>query len=440
MALEKGKIVAQGKTKILHEVVGNENLIIIENKDEITKNDDKSLTKTMVSKAEYATATTCMVFQLLKDAGIPVAFEKQISKTEFLAPKCEMIALEVIARRYAVGSYLKRFPNFIVPDGQTPHRFHKLVFELFFKTSDGKFSNENGLSLQTPNDVTAGKDKPVDDPFIANPYDSIWQLKHPKIPAWIESADLDVSVESGQILPFNFNVKGIEEITRKVFLTLEGAWSQLGLRLIDFKIEFGVDYDGNLLVADVIDNDSWRLRTSDWQELSKQLFRDNYDLEEISEKYALVSKLVERFSAPRQAIVVWRGSEADELPQLRGVYGIDVVNIVKSGHKSPDTCLDELEKVLADYPQGGVIIAAVGLSNGLGPILAARTSWPVIALPLTCKTSPNDVWSSLSLPSSVPLLTVCKAENAYLAAFNILAQKNPFAYAFRQEAIENLDK
>ena len=440
MDLEKGKIVAQGKTKILYEVVGSDSLIIIENKDEITKNDDKSLTKTMASKAEYATATTCMVFQLLKDAGIPVAFEKQLSKTEFLAPKCEMIALEVIARRYAVGSYLKRFPNLIVPDGQVPYRFHKLVFELFFKTSDGKFSNDSGLSLQMPNDVTAGKDKPVDDPFIANPYDSVWQLKHPKIPAWIDSSDLGVTVEPRQIFPFNINVKRIEEITRKVFLTLEGAWAQLGLRLIDFKIEFGVDEEGRLLVADVIDNDSWRLRTSDWQELSKQLFRDNYNLEEISEKYALVAKLVEKFSVPKQAIVIWRGSETDELPQWRGIHGVDIVNIVKSGHKSPGTCLDELEKVLANYPQGGVIIAAVGLSNGLGPILAARTSWPVIALPLTCKTSPNDVWSSLSLPSRVPLLTICKAENAYLAAFNILAQKNPVAYAFRQEGIENLDK
>ena len=249
-----------------------------------------------------------------------------------------------------------------------------------------------------------------------------------------------MTVEPRQIFPFNINVKRIEEITRKVFLTLEGAWAQLGLRLIDFKIEFGVDEEGRLLVADVIDNDSWRLRTSDWQELSKQLFRDNYNLEEISEKYALVAKLVEKFSVPKQAIVIWRGSETDELPQWRGIHGVDIVNIVKSGHKSPGTCLDELEKVLANYPQGGVIIAAVGLSNGLGPILAARTSWPVIALPLTCKTSPNDVWSSLSLPSRVPLLTICKAENAYLAAFNILAQKNPVAYAFRQEGIENLDK
>jgi len=153
MNLEKGEVIAQGKTKVLYEVVGNQNMVIIQNKDEITKNDDKSLTKTMASKAEYATATTSMVFELLKAAGIPVAFKKQLSATEFLAPKCEMIALEVIARRYAVGSYLKRYPNLTVSEDQPPHRFHSLVFELFFKTSDGSFSGKPGFKVQTPNDI-----------------------------------------------------------------------------------------------------------------------------------------------------------------------------------------------------------------------------------------------------------------------------------------------
>jgi len=295
MTPEKGKIIAAGKTKVLYEVVGDPKDVIILNKDEITKNDDKSLTKTMASKAEYATATTSMVFQLLKEAGLPVAFEKQLSKTEFLAPKCEMIALEVIARRYAVGSYLKRFPNFAVSDGQAPHRFDELVFEVFFKTSDGKFSNDSGFSVQTPNDVLLDIDKPVDDPFIANPYDSVWELRHPKIPGLDKSSDLEREVDSSEVLPLGVDVKRIEEITRKVFLVLENAWSQLGLHLIDFKIEFGINSDGDLLVADVIDNDSWRLRTSDWQELSKQLFRDNHEMEDISEKYALVAKLVEKF-------------------------------------------------------------------------------------------------------------------------------------------------
>ncbi|MEI7451976.1 MAG: phosphoribosylaminoimidazolesuccinocarboxamide synthase [Candidatus Falkowbacteria bacterium] len=438
--IEKGEIISHGKTKEIHSVLGRPNSVILKNKDEITKNDDKSLTKTMASKAEYATATTCMVFQLLKEAGIPVAFESQISPTEFLAPKCAMIPLEVIIRRYADGSCLKRSPNLKTGEGQAPHRFHKLVFELFLKTTEGKFSGKSGNELSMSNDVLSDNDKPVDDPFIANPYDSTWTLKNPKIPTWDAKSDLGLSVANSDVLPTGIKLSEIEKITRQVFLILENAWAQLGCRLIDFKIEFGIDADGNLLVADVIDNDSWRLRTADWKELSKQLFRDNFSMEEISEKYALVAKLVERFALPKQVIVFWRGSEGDALPKYTEVPGVDIVLIVRSGHKSPAMCIDDLEQVLASYPQGGVIIALVGLSNGLGPTLASRTSWPVISVPASWKEAPHDVWSSLSMPSNVPTLTVLSVNNAYLAALNILAPNNGAAYMTRQYIIETFDK
>jgi len=134
--LKKAFVVAEGKTKIIHTVVGEHDFVIIENKDDITKNDDADQTQVMASKAFHATKTTCQVFQLLKDAGLPVAFKQQLSPLEFLAPVCQMIPLEVIIRRYAVGSYLKRFPNLAV-DGN-PLRFHRLVFELFLKTTNGK--------------------------------------------------------------------------------------------------------------------------------------------------------------------------------------------------------------------------------------------------------------------------------------------------------------
>ena len=123
--METGKLIAEGKTKIIYRSK-EPGLVIVASKDYITKNDDPSQTQTMKDKAVNATATACAVFSLLKEAGIPVAFTKQISDTEFLAPECKMIPLEVIIRRYAVGSYLKRYPNLEI-DG-VPHRFHNLVF------------------------------------------------------------------------------------------------------------------------------------------------------------------------------------------------------------------------------------------------------------------------------------------------------------------------
>jgi len=437
--LKKGKLIAEGKTKKLYQAKGNVRLLIVKSKDDITKNDDPSQTRVMEKKAAHSTATTCAVFSLLKKAELPVAYEDRLSETEFLAVNCQMIQLEVVVRRYAVGSYLKRFPNLEKKKSESPHRFHRLVFELFLKTTGGKIIKKDGQEWgETAEDHKTGR--LIDDPFIANSYDDVWQLKHPKIPEWEKGSDILQHVLKSDFLPEGITVEKIEEIARKVFLVLEGAWAQLGFRFVDFKIELGIDQDENLLVTDVIDNDSWRLRTNDWQELSKQLFRDNFDMSEIADKYALVANLVGRFSIPKQAVVLWRGSKDDKLPELPELAGVARVDIVKSGHKSPGACISALEEVLAAYPEGGIIIALVGKSNGLGPTLAARTSWPVISVPLTAKDRPHDVWSSLEMPSYVPSTTVLSPDNAILAALNILAQKNPAAYMFRQYAIEELDK
>lgn len=428
--MKKGKILIEGKTKIISLDEENSGMVIIGNKDDITKNDNPDETKVMTGKAELATTTTCAVFQLLKNAGIPVACEKQLSPTEFLAPKVEMILLEIIWRRYAVGSFLKRHPEFGVNEGELPHRFHSSVFELFLKTTGKVLKDKLGNELGT---VT------VDDPFIVNPYESEWNLFHPKKPTWEDESDLQISVRANDILPKGVTVSKIEELLRRVGLVLERAWTQPRCHLIDFKIEMGVTANGQLVVADVIDADSWRLRDANWQELSKQLFRDNVDIDQIADKYALVARLVEQLWIPKQAIVVWRGSDTDSFPKMPAVSGIEIVDVVLSGHKSPRKCLCELEKILTRFPEGGVILACAGMSNGLGPTLSARTSWPVIGVAISSKEFPADAWSNLRTPSQVPMLTVMNIKNAILAALNILSQKNPAAYAERQLAIEKLD-
>ena len=195
---------------------------------------------------------------------------------------------------------------------------------------DGEEWGETGVDLKTK--------RPIDDPIIANPYDDAWVLRHPKIPEWEEDSYIYRQVLKNGFLQRSVTVEKIEEIARRVFLVLEGAWAQLGFRLVDFKIELGIDKDGNLLVADVIDNDSWRLRTDDWKEISKQLFRDNFNMDEIADKYATVADLVTRFAVPKQAIVLWRGSQDDKSLELFELAGIEKIDIVSSGHKSPSAC------------------------------------------------------------------------------------------------------
>ena len=284
--MEKKAEIYRGKTKAVF-ATENESLVVLENFDALTKFDTPELTAQMKDKAKVATQTTCNVFRFLQAAGIPVAFREQLSETEFLVDKCQMIPLEVIIRRFAVGSYLNRVPKLKI-ETREPYRFEKLVFEIFLKTTGKLIKSFNGREIGTV---------PVEDPLIdLKPGADYWKLRHPKVPYSESGSDLEITVYPTDIVPGGENIlPQIEEITRQTFLLLEDAWAQLECHLIDFKIEFGITTDGYLVVADVIDNDSWRLRTKNWEELSKQLFRDNVNMEEVSSKYQLVAELSDNF-------------------------------------------------------------------------------------------------------------------------------------------------
>ncbi len=445
MKHEKAKMIADGKTKSIFATKADSGLVVIKNKDDITAFDDPTFTKKFASKGEHATNTTCRVFELLQAAGIPVAYREQISPTEFVADHCIMIQLEVVARRLAVGSFLERHPELTPKKEQAPHRFHELVVEFFLKTTGGKLVDDHGdVLLEGLQHVVDDEIKTLDDPFIINPYEEGWRLFHPKKPKWENGANLEKTIIRSSVVRGDayMRMTDMERVMRKVFLILEGAWNTLGLRIIDIKIEFGINSNGKLLVADVIDNDSWRLRTHDWQELSKQAFRDGESLPDVEKKYGTVAKLTEGFRIPNQALVLWRGSDKDPWPafdsKMKELIG-SIEKITLSGHKSPFRCIRKLEELMAKYPDGGVIVAKVGRSNGLGPLLAARTSWPVIAIPATADKFPEDIWSSVRMPSEVPLSTAWPEGNAIGQAVNILSQKNPVLYMWNQKYIEKLD-
>src|SRR6185312_11144721 len=99
-------------------------------------------------------------------------------------------------------------------------------------------------------------------------------------------------------------------IARHAFLVLEKAWQLEGGTLVDFKVEFGFDGKGNLLLADVIDNDSWRVLESGAY-IDKQVYRDGGALDDVAAKYRRVADITARFQVPRQRIILWRGSEKD---------------------------------------------------------------------------------------------------------------------------------
>ena len=147
-----------------------------------------------------------------------------------------------------------------------------------------------------------------------------------------------------------------------------------------------------------------------------------------------------QFRIPRQVIVRWRGSNSDEVDKNPpNILGVHIEDVVLSGHKNTAACLAKLEKLQREYPDGGVIIAKVGMSNSLGPVLSSHCNWPVIGVPASCDKFPEDVWSSLRLPSKNPMATILSEKNAMHMALNILAQVNPAAYVHVQHGMEQFD-
>jgi phosphoribosylaminoimidazole carboxylase / phosphoribosylaminoimidazole-succinocarboxamide synthase len=412
--------IPEGKTKKV--LPGPElGTVVLEAKDDITAGDGAKH-DVMQGKAEIANQTTCNVFSLLQACGLPLAYIGQRGPRSFLAKSCSMILYEVVVRREAHGSYLKRKPN--LSKGQV---FPQLVCEFFLKTT--------GKSWK-------GAPIPKDDPFIVWTKEGAADLYLPDVPLWVqEKPFLSLGADEVPCHDRRDDIAKMATIAKKAFLALEKAWHLLGRRLVDFKVEFGYDDKGNLLLADVIDNDSWRV-LENGSYIDKQLYRDNADFNDVTRKYRHVRDLTKLFGVPRQRLILWRASDKDDLEPFEKAlkhYGLEgafeVGEITCSLHKEPVRAAHELNRALQEVPDS-VILVYVGRSNGAGPTVSAQTTVPVITVPAGWEKLQEDVWSSLRTPSETPVATVLDPQNAVLAAAQILAAHNARAYMelrFRQE-------
>ena len=248
-----GPLLAEGKTKLIYAHPGDQTLAYMVNKDQITAGDGVRRNE-LIGKSRWSTITTANVFRLLNEEEIATHFVEQISDVTLLVRRCTMLPIEQVMRRIATGSYLKRHPE--VSEGT---RFEPVLVETFLKDDaqhDPQIWEDDILKmgLATKNEI-----------------------------AWMAA-------------------QGI-----RVFETLERAWSSIDVTLVDLKIEFGRDTQGNLLVADVIDNDSWRL----WpggdktRMLDKQVYRNlkdvtPQDLQEVADRYALVADLTGKLKLAKE--------------------------------------------------------------------------------------------------------------------------------------------
>ncbi len=407
---------AEGKTKIIYPFPRDKSLVRMVHKDDITAGDGAKR-DILPGKGAWATTTSSNCFKLLTAAGIPNHFVADGKvDNEQIVKRSDMIPLEVVSRRIATGSYLKRNPQ-----SSEGHRFDDLVTEIFYK------------------------DDIKHDPIVEyDPQTKEWVFYDAKTTkrAGIMETVKEIKSRAGKLVSPE-SVEVMFEVLKAVFIVLERAWASHNIQLVDLKIEFGFDTKGSLLVADVIDNDSWRLWPAGKKEamLDKQVYRNlvsasKDDLAAISKKYQSVAELTSDFvNEDVGTVTIIMGSEGDKewvekiQNHLSKFQGINIQQIVASAHKTPEYVSHWVKKLDSNNSKL-VYIAVAGRSNALGAYLDFATPNPVINCPpYSEKYAGADIYSSLRLPSGSGAVTVIEPEAAAIAVAKIFAESNLMTWA-----------
>ena len=424
MKVKAGELVADGKTKTLSRIVGvgdvlPDDVLLVKHKDDITAGDGAK--HSMVEgKGVVACQTTVNTFALLETAGIrthqftpPPDFRLDLN--QMMVRQCDMIKLEVVARRVATGSYLTR--NLHIEEGV---RFVPLVTELFLKDDDRH-------------------DPMVEfDPSIGRwVYWAAGEPKNSQTPMLLEQGFGLLTNGVGE----NWDHKVVEKLPEMrsilidVFEVLEEAWHRLGVQLVDLKIEFGFTGDGTLVVGDVIDNDSWRI----WPDgdkrlqLDKQVFREldeatAEEMTQIRQNYQKVSELTGQWLKPPPCVVkILAGSKSDDGHVDEIVKNLSLFGLTHTvDHRSADKTPEELRALVQDADRMGanvVYIAVAGRRNALGGMDIHTPNLLINCPPLDeAEYAVADLLSSLRMPSGFGAVTVMYPEAAAIAAAKHLAR------------------
>jgi phosphoribosylaminoimidazole-succinocarboxamide synthase len=340
--VNKGIEIARGKTKILYENPGQPHQLVVAQTDQISAGDGARRHE-IAGKARLAAQTTARVFRLLNLCGLPTHYlngGEDDDNNEMVVRRCNMIPLEVVTRGVAAGSFARRNPN--LPRGTL---LVPRVIEFFFK------------------------DDAAHDPLIS--------------PDEIVARNIAAPQEVGVMT----------ELARLTFDILSHAWRKRDVLLVDLKIEFGRlaggENQGGLVIADVIDNDSWRIWPQGREELmlDKQMYRnlesvDEEALERVKRAYERVADLVGTFPVMRPgmiAVIADSPSQVDrgsEVAKALGQLGLPTVRHVASPSSTPGYVLQLMQQLEASFAR--LIVVAVGENDLLRSMLDAISSAPVL--------------------------------------------------------------
>ncbi|XP_065169318.1 bifunctional phosphoribosylaminoimidazole carboxylase/phosphoribosylaminoimidazole succinocarboxamide synthetase [Atheta coriaria] len=384
-----GKMLVEGKTKQVFDLPSMPGHCMMVSKDVITAMNGVKCNE-LAGKGAISNKTNAKVFETLNAVGMKTAFFKLASDGAFIAKKCEMIPIEWVTRRLATGSFLKR--NVGVPEG---YRFSPPKHEMFFKddaNDDPQWSEEQIISAN-------------------------WKFNGRHIgPAEVEI---------------------LQTTSIMVFEILEKAWATRNCALIDMKIEFGVDESGEILLADIIDSDSWRLWPAGDKRLmvDKQVYRNlknvtSSDLDTVKRNFEWVAEQLDHLTPANDhlvAILMGSPSDMDYCKKIQGhcqSLGLNAEVRVTSAHKGTKETMSMI-KYYESLPLKVVFIAVAGRSNGLGPVISGNSALPVINCPpVKAENVDMDIWSSLNVPSGLGCSTVIYPESAALNAAQMIGLSN----------------
>ena len=230
--MEKKELLYEGKAKKVFTTEDPE-VVIVDYKDDATAfNGEKK--GTIVGKGAINNRMSNHIFKMIEKEGVPTHLVEELSDRETAVKKVEIVPLEVIVRNVAAGSFSKRM------------------------------GVEEGRELLCPILEFSYKNDDLGDPFINDDY---------ALALGLASQEAIDKIKS--------YTKTVNQVMKEYFLSL-------GLRLIDFKIEFG-RFHGDILLADEVSPDTcrlWDVKTN--EKLDKDRFRR--DLGNVEEAYEEVFK------------------------------------------------------------------------------------------------------------------------------------------------------
>lgn len=216
--MEKLEQLYEGKAKKVF-ATSDPELCIVSYKDDATA--FNGLKKgTIVGKGVINNKMSNFLMQMLEKEGVPTHFVEQLSDRDTVVKKVSIVPLEVIIRNISAGSFARHY------------------------------GVEEGIVFDEPTIEFSYKNDDLGDPLL-NAYHAI-------------ALKLATREEIEQIKSMAFKVN---EVLKAYMLTL-------GVRLVDFKLEFGKTADGKIVLADEISPDTCRLWDKDTNEkLDKDRFR-----------------------------------------------------------------------------------------------------------------------------------------------------------------------